>query len=136
VTPEEFKQHLTTECDALEYAERGCKETKGSLDLLTHLRWYSNGFQVSNSNQLKSSFAVILDEILFLARRKQDKWTLAVISPSPIQMNAYFKHFSKVYGIQTLVKMNSYLTCKQLHDVNEMAHFPLDISKVDYIQCT
>ena len=29
VKPEEFKQHLTTQCEALEYAERGSIETKG-----------------------------------------------------------------------------------------------------------
>ena len=51
-------------------------------------------------------------------------------------MTAYFKHFSKLYDIQTLVKMNSYLTCKELHDLDEMAHFPLDISKVDFIKFT
>lgn len=135
VKPEEFKNHLTTQCEEVEWAERSNKETKGSLGLLSHLSWQCNGFKITNADQLHSNFVVILNKMLLMARREQDKWIIVVISPITIQVDSYFKCFgSKVYEIQSIVTINSFETCKELPELEDMPCIPLDIRKVEFVQ--
>ncbi|OAJ41899.1 hypothetical protein BDEG_25429 [Batrachochytrium dendrobatidis JEL423] len=106
VNPEDFKNHITTQCERLDWVERNDKEPK-----------------------------VILNEMVLLAIRVQDKWLLVVISPSSIRVDAYFKHaISKVYEVQTIVSIKSFKTCKELPYSEKMASLPVDLRSVEFVQ--
>jgi hypothetical protein len=135
VNPEDFKSHIITQCERLDWVERNDRGTKGSLVLLSHLRWQCNGFKLINAHQLQSDFAVILNEMMLFAKREQDKWLLVVISPNATRVDAYFKHaVSKVCEIQSIVTIKSFRTCKELPSLEEMASFQDDLRTVEFVQ--
>ena len=136
VNSDEYRDHLVTECDGLEWIARDRVETKGSLGLLSHMRWKSKGFKIEDSQQIQSNFAILWNNMILMARREECRWIVAVLADTPMQLDTYFKYFSsKVYEIQTIVVINSIRTCKELPAVKDLAYLPVDSSKFEFVVC-
>lgn len=133
--PEDFKNHLTMECEGLKWAEKNNQETKGSVQLLSHLRWNTNGFKVINLHKLASDFVVFLNEAMFLVKRSEENWTIVVLSANSMRIDAYFKYPSnKVFERQAILTMNSFRTCKEFPEPQDMVAIPHNVRKIEFMQ--
>ncbi|KAJ8329460.1 hypothetical protein O5D80_002294 [Batrachochytrium dendrobatidis] len=135
VKPEDFKSHIITKCELLEWAEKNNRETKGSLALLSHLRWNSNRVKIINTHKLQSNFVVILNEMILLGKRYEDKWTMVVLSPNSMRVDAYSKYPSnKVFELQSILTINSFRTCKELPALEDLAAIQQNVRKTEFVQ--
>ncbi|KAK5670968.1 hypothetical protein QVD99_002739 [Batrachochytrium dendrobatidis] len=97
VKPEDFKSHIITKCELLEWAEKNNRETKG--------------------------------------KRYEDKWTMVVLSPNSMRVDAYSKYPSnKVFELQSILTINSFRTCKELPALEDLAAIQQNVRKTEFVQ--